>query len=282
MITNKLQPTTHNETENNVSIIHKYITTVLSTLDYPENVEISWTGYLVDLTKENFVISNSMLIIREWLDVVVNNCQKQELESIMRFIIRGFVTYSMGMGINNEEISIESICIQVLHSAEFFELQPLRDIFSKVYLEELSSVFKNIHDINMIESDHDGKEIDIIIEIISRWHQQASLVLLDSILPCFSLPLYKQPWSTNFLTDETTQKIHRLVMLLHLFSPEYFDRWEVNCLSALVLLIDKVILMPQIQQSNISIDHLKSAIFCRSLIRKFFLATTKQDDLLVG
>ncbi|CAG8553412.1 19385_t:CDS:10, partial [Dentiscutata erythropus] len=273
----KLQPTTNNEPENSVVIIHKYITTVLSTLDYPKNAEISWTGYLVDMTKENFAISNSMLIIIEWLDVVVNNCQKKELESIIRFIVRGLVTYSMG--ISNEEISMESICIQILHSAEFFELQPLRDVFLKVYLEELLSVFKNACGVNMIESDNDIKEIGMIIEIASRWHQQASSVLLDSILPCFSSPLNKQSRSNN-LTDEATQKIHRLVMLLHLFPSEYFDRWEVNCLSALILLIDKVILMSQIQQSNIPINHLKNAILCRSLIRKFFLATTKQDDLL--
>ncbi|CAG8669631.1 5359_t:CDS:2, partial [Scutellospora calospora] len=66
----KLQPA-NNETENNVDMIHKYIITVLSTIDYPKNAEISWTGHLVDVTKENFAISNSMLIIREWLDVVV-------------------------------------------------------------------------------------------------------------------------------------------------------------------------------------------------------------------
>ncbi|CAG8775410.1 2775_t:CDS:2, partial [Racocetra persica] len=273
----KLQHTTSNEPKNDTNIIHKYISTILSTLDYPKSAEISWTGYLVDMTKENFAISNSMLIIREWLDVVVNNCQKQELESIMRFIVKGFVTYSMG--INNEEISMESIFIQILHSAEFFELKSLRDIFLKVYLEELSSIFKKVCDENMIESDDDSKEIGMIIEIASKWHQQASPVILDSIFPCFSSSSSdKQSWSNNFLTDESIQKIHRLVTLLHLFPSEYFDRWEVNCLSALILLIDKVILMSQSQQSNP--NFLKSAILCRGLIRKFFLSTTKQDDLL--
>ncbi|CAG8516689.1 14477_t:CDS:10 [Cetraspora pellucida] len=274
----KLQNTTSEELKNDADRIHKYISIVLSTLDYPKNAEISWTGYLVDMTKENFAISNSMLIIREWLDVVVNNCQIQELESIMRFIVKGFVTYSMG--INNGEISMENIYIQVLHSAEFFELKPLRDIFLKVYLEELSSVFKKVCDENMIESDDDSKEMDMIIEIVSKWHQQTSSVMLDSIFLCFSSSSNKQSWSNNFLTDESIQKIHRLVTLLHLFPLEYFDRWEVNCLSALILLVDKVILLSQSQQSDITMNLLKSAILCRGLIRKFFLATTKQDDLL--
>ncbi|CAG8512640.1 9264_t:CDS:10 [Cetraspora pellucida] len=274
----KLQHTTSEELKNDAGIIHKYISIVLSTLDYPENAEISWTGYLVDMTKENFAISNSMLIIREWLDVVANNCQIQELESIMRFIVKGFITYSMG--INKGEISMESIYIQVLHSAEFFELKPLRDIFLKVYLEELSSVFKKVCDEKMIESDDDSKEMDIIIEIASKWNQQTSSVMLDSIFSCFSSLSNKQSWFNNFLTDESIQKIHRLVTLLHLFPLEYFDRWEVNCLSALILLVDKVLLVSQSQQNNITMDLLKSAILCRGLIRKFFLATTKQDDLL--
>ncbi|CAG8539690.1 3268_t:CDS:2, partial [Scutellospora calospora] len=196
-----------------------------------------------------------------------NNCQKQELESIMKFIIKGFITYSV-----NKEISMENVYIQVLSSAEFFELQPLR--------EELSIVFQNIRDVNMLGSDNNFKEMDMIIEITSRCHQQSSSVLLDSILHCFSSSSDKSSLYANFLPDEKIQKIQRFITLLHLFPSEYFDRWEVNCLSALILLIDKVIFMSQSRQSNMLINLLKSAVLCRSLIQNFFLATTKQDDLL--
>ena len=60
----------NNNLEGSASILHKLMESVLSTLKEPENIDVSWTGKLVDLDDKNFVVANCMIILGDWLDVV--------------------------------------------------------------------------------------------------------------------------------------------------------------------------------------------------------------------
>ena len=51
-------------------ILRKLVDSVLLTLKEPEDPSITWTGKLVDLNDENFVVANYGIILGDWLDVV--------------------------------------------------------------------------------------------------------------------------------------------------------------------------------------------------------------------
>nr|CAG8512057.1 6485_t:CDS:10 [Entrophospora candida] len=135
------------------SSIQDILKSVVSTLSLPTitSSPLSWNGSLVDLTVETFPIANFMIIIRDWLDVVINNCQYESVEVIMKFIIQSFIMYSPSPSLSlssQNQMTIGNLCFQLLRSAEFYELVPLREKFLKIFMGEISKTLKDYQDNN--------------------------------------------------------------------------------------------------------------------------------------
>ncbi|GBB89028.1 hypothetical protein RclHR1_15690003 [Rhizophagus clarus] len=257
--------------DDSIIILRKLIDSVLLTLKEPESPDITWTGKLVDLNEENFVVANFMIILGDWLDVVSNMCYEHHLALIVRFIINWSIIYSSIDLHHLKEVSIGTLCLRHLKSAEFFELKPLRDNFVKVYLEEISKCFKQIE-----ISNENNKELDIIL-VIGQQSDRPNM--LKSVISCFNESVETINPKICF-PSTSINKLIKYFNLLHLFPMEYFTKKEVNDLSLLILLIDKWISLIKVESCDEFLDILKCSILCRSLMCKFISCMNRKDDIL--
>ncbi|CAB4383050.1 unnamed protein product [Rhizophagus irregularis] len=261
----------YNMSDDSIIILRKLVDSVLLTLKEPESPDITWTGKLVDLNNENFAVANFMIILGDWLDVVSNMCHEHHLALIIRLIINWSIAYSSIDLHHLKEISIGTLCLQHLKSAEFFELKPLRDNFVRVYLEEIFKCFKQIK-----ISNESNKELDIILVI---GQQLEGPNMLKNVISCFNESIGTiNPVTCFSLTS--INKIIKYFNFLHLFPMEYFTKQEINDLSLLTLLVDKWLSLIKIESCDEFLEILKCSILCRSLICKFISYMNRKDDIL--
>ncbi|CAG8653185.1 5207_t:CDS:10 [Funneliformis caledonium] len=269
---------TNNDSDDSIIILRKLIESVLYTLKEPENLDVGWTGKLVDLDNKNFAVANCMTILGDWLDVVSNVCHEHHLAPIVRFIINWSITCSSVYLQPLKEISVRTLCLQLLKSAEFFELKSLRNIFVKIYLEEIYNCFQHIRDEEMI-SNGNHKELDMILLISLQGQQSEKSNLMDNVTSCFnnSFNNINQKFCVSL---KSIDKIAKFIALLHLFPMEYFTKQEIGNLSLVILLIDKWVSFLKTESYEEVTSTIKCSILCRSLIRKFIAYTNKKDDVL--
>ncbi|CAG8502590.1 2574_t:CDS:10 [Acaulospora morrowiae] len=256
--------------------ISQKLSAVISTLVLPGSRQISWSGRLVDLNNENFAVANSALILGEWLDIICAICQEKELNLIIRFLIRGINIIKR----SDNKVSIGTVCAQVLSTAEFFEIIPLRESFLKIFLEELGVIFKSVYEESGVkDSEEAKKEAHNIAKISFKEDQRALPELYNYVANCFDA-------STNhskkkvLINIKSILKINKIISLLHLFPLEYFEKPEVNVLVTLALLIDKFVSLSHFQKASEIATILKCSILCRSLVRNYISLGIKQDDIV--
>ncbi|CAI2184726.1 9675_t:CDS:10, partial [Funneliformis geosporum] len=253
-------------------ILHKLMESVLYTLKEPENLDVSWTGKLVDLDDTNFAVANCMTILGDWLDVVSNLCHEHHLASIVRFIINWSITCSSINLQPPKEISVRTLCLQLLKSAEFFELKSLRkeiyNCFQHIRAEEMTSCSNGNH-----------KELDIILLISLQGQQSDKSNLLDNVTSCFNKS-FNNINPSFCVSLKCINKIAKFLALLLLFPMEYFTKQEIGNLSLVILLIDKWVSVIKTESYDGVTSTIKCSILCRNLIGKFIAYTNKKDDVL--
>ncbi|CAJ0650702.1 4774_t:CDS:10 [Entrophospora sp. SA101] len=185
------------------SSIQDILKSVVSTLSLPTitSSPLSWNGSLVDLTVETFPIANFMIIIRDWLDVVINNCQYESVE--------------------------------LLRSAEFYELVPLREISSSNLVEKNEIFYEKL-----VETTSQILSITVKY-LILKSNQESSLKHIKKLVE------FLKSWSSNVIimgdntmknnsSGTTIWKIITGILKIQLENIEIFNEVEtLNCFYSL-------------------------------------------------
>lgn len=237
-------------------------------------------------------------------------CLDEEIHSVIRFLIKGFVTRIDTKDDNDSNnISIGTVCVQALSSAEFFEIKSLRGInelkftcschvtsliddffdlnklfpdnFLDNYLQELGAIFKNLSEDPDVKRLGEAMKEANAISLISQNEEKRKLSELHNFIRCFETTKQKSTKKIP-INDKYIQKISRLISLLYLFPTEYFPKQEINILITLSLLIDRFISHAHFQKFSEVVNILKCSVTCRNLIRKFMSTPIRQDDVLVS
>ncbi|CAG8485722.1 2068_t:CDS:10 [Ambispora gerdemannii] len=243
-----------NNSSNKISS-RAFITTVLDTLlnnsEDTANLHFSWTGRLIDLTKDNFMIANSKLVINDWLDV---NSQGS---------------------INPQEVNLHSICVELSRSAQFFEISCIRDVFIKTFFEELFGFIK--------QQIKDKKQPSItdLLDSLSRTMTHQVIVISPKFWKS-SLPFFKSdltiPLAESSLFPIT--KVSAYFHTLLIFPIEYFEKREKDAILAVVFIVEKLGLsLFRVRNLADVKDLLEFSLVCRSLTSRIVKIENRESVL---
>ncbi|CAG8439747.1 12091_t:CDS:10 [Ambispora leptoticha] len=271
---------------NNLSV-QTLITTVLETLlnnsEDTASLDFSWTGQLVDLTEDNFMIANAKLIINDWLDVVCNTCQESELVNIVRFIIKIFTSSSIDGknsqgSINPQEVNLHNICVELARSAQFFEISNIRDVFIKTFFEELFGFVKQqIKDKKTLKQQNITELLDFLLPIISHQAIVTTPNFWKSLLPFFKPDLPITPAESSLFPITKVSAYFRTLLI---FPIEYFEKREKDAILAVAFIVEKLILSLFRARNLADLrDILEFSLVCRSLTNRIVKIGNRENIL---
>ncbi|KAF9582059.1 hypothetical protein BGW38_000712 [Lunasporangiospora selenospora] len=201
-----------------------------------------WNGELKAVKGDAFLVASWQIQANDWLDVVCRFGSSKDMELIAEIITNQFQSPTESPSTTSIDISIGSLNLTLLRSANFYEVPNFRPIFSQKILSGIGYIIQK-----MSETPLEKKLAKAILSFTDPNAKELKATYSD-ILKELSDIIRQKPTSTSTkpkaakpktnVSGGHVEQLLALLSVIHLLPLEYFERLERNIILTTMFVLD--------------------------------------------